>query len=58
MDWYEYERPIMVTLSCVQEAVPESLVAIENIEEDFQGRDVITFICPECGETHKSLRFS
>lgn len=28
-----------------------------NIEEDIQGRDVLTFICPHCGTRQKSLRF-
>lgn len=25
-----------------------------NIEEDMQGADVLTFVCPKCGETKKS----
>lgn len=29
-----------------------------NIEEDVQGRDVMTFECPICGESHKSLVFN
>jgi len=26
-----------------------------NIEEDFEGRDVMTFKCPVCGKDRKSL---
>lgn len=29
-----------------------------DIEEDFQGRDILTFICKKCGKQQKSLRFS
>lgn len=25
-----------------------------NIEEDFDGADKVTFVCPICGEQHKS----
>jgi hypothetical protein len=28
-----------------------------NIEEDFDGADVLTFVCPLCGKTHKSRIF-
>lgn len=28
-----------------------------NIEEDFDGADVLTYICPICGEAHKSRIF-
>jgi Zn finger protein HypA/HybF involved in hydrogenase expression len=27
-----------------------------DIEEDFEGRDVLTFICPECKTEQRSLR--
>ena len=27
---------------------------IINVEEDMEGYDVITYICPDCGEEHKS----
>lgn len=48
--------PIYVVLTCTTERVDETEVEIENIEEDFQGRDVVTFQCPACGDTHKSYR--
>ena len=30
-------------------------VEFENIEEDFQGRDVVTFVCIATGQLQKSL---
>ena len=47
---------IQVMLTCNGEWCPEEDVQFENIEEDMQGRDILTFTCPECGEQHKSLR--
>jgi predicted RNA-binding Zn-ribbon protein involved in translation (DUF1610 family) len=29
-------------------------IKFTNIEEDFDGADLVTFVCPVCGETHKS----
>lgn len=49
--------PCTVILSCNQERVSEDRVKAVDIEEDIQGRDVLTFVCPECGQEHKSLRF-
>lgn len=51
-----FERVIRVYLSCTGDWVDERQVKVENIEEDIQGQDVLTFKCPECGQTHKSLR--
>ena len=31
---------------------------VENIEEDAEGRDVLTFVCPETGHTTTSLIYS
>lgn len=33
-------------------------VEAENIEEDFAGRDLLTYICPETGNSTKSLVFA
>jgi len=54
-DWYG-ERVIRVHLPCNWDLVAESNVEILNIEEDIQGRDVLTFTCPACGQAHKSWR--
>ena len=53
----EYERPVSVMLPCNSyERVDERTVTTLNIEEDISGRDVLTFTCPRCAETHRSLR--
>lgn len=31
-------------------------VQFENVEEDFQGRDLVEFICPHCHTHQKSVR--
>jgi hypothetical protein len=48
---------VSVRLSCNGDLVKEDKVESVDIREDFQGRDVLTFKCPECGKTHESLRF-
>jgi hypothetical protein len=52
----EYQSPIRVYLACSKEWVPEPTVEVEDIAEDIQGRDILTFTCPQCGEYHQSLR--
>lgn len=47
---------IRVYAECCQEWIDERDVHPTNIEEDIQGRDVLTFDCPRCGYEHKSLR--
>ena len=37
---------------------PETDVEIENIAEDHEGRDLLTFACQNCGTIIKSFRFS
>lgn len=37
--------------------IDEKKVKFINIEEDIQGRDVLTFECPTCKTTQKSMRF-
>jgi DNA-directed RNA polymerase subunit M/transcription elongation factor TFIIS len=49
-------RPCLVTLSCNKDRVSEDAVKFINIEEDMQGRDVLTFECPICKQEHCSLR--
>ncbi len=51
-----FDAPVRVVLPCTGERVPEDQVTFEDIEENFEGRDVLTFTCPRCGDTHKSLR--
>ena len=49
-------RPVTVYAECSRDWINENTVECVNIEEDFQGRDVVTFECPLCKATHKSLR--
>lgn len=51
-------REIEVLLECSGDYIPEHEVEFLSIEEDFEGRDVMTFKCPECGKAHKSHRFN
>lgn len=53
-----YERPIFVITPCDNERVNEKDAGeMSNIEEDFQGADVVTFVCAKCGNVHKSRRY-
>ena len=54
--WRSPRPVIRVRLACVDDWINESKVKILNVEEDIQGRDILTFTCPKCGEEHKSLR--
>jgi len=38
------------------EWIDENETEFVNIEEDFEGRDVLTFICPQCKTKQKSCR--
>jgi len=49
-------KSIRVYCGETQEWVDERKVKCVNIEEDFSGRDVLTFECPKCGKVHKSWR--
>lgn len=41
--------------SCNQERLyQQDGVEVLNVEEDMYGADVITYVCPDCGDTHKS----
>lgn len=50
--------PAIVKLPCSGDFESVDNVEFLNIEEDFQGRDVMTFGCPMCGNHHKSLVFA
>ncbi len=49
-------RAVKVTLTCTKELIDEDKVDFIVIAADMQGRDLLTFKCPECGETHKAYR--
>lgn len=37
--------------------IDEDRTEFINIEEDFQGADILTFKCPKCGKVRKSRRY-
>ena len=51
-----YFNPIKVWCGECQEWFTQDKVQTKNIEEDYMGRDILTFECPECNSTQKSLR--
>lgn len=36
--------------------IDEIYVEFLNVEEDFSGRDLLTFVCPKCKTKQKSIR--
>lgn len=50
-------RP-QVYLECAGKLSDMKLHGLQNIEEDELGRDVVTFLCAECGNIHKSRVFT
>ena len=53
---YNERRPIMVYAKCAGQWINEADTEFRGIEEDIEGKDVLTFKCPMCGEEHKSRR--
>jgi len=47
---------VLLVQTCNSERIDEQDVECLNVEEDIQGRDIVTFKCPECGTEHKSVR--
>lgn len=52
---YTEKRKTQVMISCTKEWRDTDAIKLIDIEEDFCGRDVATFQCPECGEYHQSI---
>ena len=48
--------PIEVFCTKCSEWVEEADTEFENIEEDFRGRDLLTFKCPDCKTSQQSYR--
>ena len=48
----------MITVYCTQchESKDEQTVTVLDCSEDFQGRDLLTFTCPDCGTEQRSNR--
>jgi len=51
-----FEIPIRVFCLECQEWIDEIDVEVTGIEEDFQGRDVLAFVCPDCNSNQKGFR--
>jgi len=49
-------RPIYVRCCKCKKDMDELKTDIQGIEEDIQGKDVLTFICPICKTVQKSFR--
>jgi hypothetical protein len=58
MKKYKYKKKIKVNCQTCRKWVDEELTTFVNIEEDIQGADVLTFICPYCRQEQKSKRFA
>lgn len=53
----KWEKKLKVHCSKCHKFVDEDLVQFINIEEDIQGFDIETFICPYCRTEQKSKIF-
>lgn len=51
-----WQRTIKVYCKECKEWIEERKVTFENIEEDFQGKDILYFKCPGCKTSQKSHR--
>lgn len=54
---YKYKKKINVNCTQCRKWVDEDLTTFVDIEEDFQGADILTFVCPYCRTEQKSKRF-
>ena len=53
----KFKKEIQVYCSECKDWLYEKDVEFINIEEDFQGADILTFKCPHCGSIKKSRRY-
>ena len=56
MKTYGEYSPIVVFCEKCSEWVAEADTKFVSIEEDFQGKDLLTYICPYCKSSQKSYR--
>ena len=47
-----------IMLPCIHEWINTGEVTFLDCSEDFEGRDVLKYRCPECGEIHESVVYS
>ena len=50
------KREVMVFCQNCNEWRQENLVEFQGIEEDFDGRDKLSFVCDRCNEFQQSFR--
>jgi hypothetical protein len=55
-DNLQYERKVKVVCSVCKGWFNEEDVEFIQIEENMQGQDLLTFMCPVCNKPAKSLR--
>ena len=53
----QYKKTIKVNCAGCHSWIDEDQVKFINIEEGFDGADVLTFECPKCKTEQKSKRF-
>lgn len=53
----QYQKKIQVRCGHCKMWINEDKTEFVNIEEDMQGADILTFVCPDCGQTSKSRRY-
>lgn len=51
-----YEKVIRVTCIHCESSFDETTVKITDIYSDMEERDVVTFVCPNCGKETESYR--
>ena len=58
MSKYKWTPQKFIVVYCKEcnEWMGENITKIKNIKEDSQGREFLTFECPECKTTQKSHR--
>ena len=56
MGQQKWKPKIKVTCNHCKTKHDEDIIEFVSIEEDIQGRDVVTFVCPICNKTSKSYR--
>jgi len=55
---HAFKKSITVKCSNCQRWVDENKVEFINVEEDFQGADILTFKCPKCNTEQRSRRYA
>jgi len=60
MNWRKYgsyKKKVQVHCKYCDSWINEEKTKFVNIEEGMQGEDILTFVCPDCGQTSTSKRY-